>query len=55
MDGCRNRGISCERWAITHDAQLSWATAQINEIRRERDELRLTIEELDDRIVELTT
>ena len=36
MDGCRNRGISCERWAVTHDAQLSWATTQINEIRRER-------------------
>ena len=55
MNGCRNRGISCERWAVTHDAQLSWATTQINEIRRKRDELRRTIEELDDRIVELTT
>ena len=55
MDGCRNRGISCERWAVTHDAQLSWATTQINKIRRERDKLRRIIEELDDRIVELTT
>lgn len=55
MDGCKNRGISCERWVIKHDAQLSWATNQINEVRREREELRQTIEELNNRIVELTT
>ena len=55
MNGCRNREISCERWAITHYAQLTWDTTQINEIRRERDELRRTIEELDDGKVELTT
>ena len=42
----KQRGISCERWAIKHDAQLSWNTDKINEGRDERAAMRTTIEEL---------
>ena len=29
-----NRGIQCAKWAITHDAKISWATDKINKARR---------------------
>ena len=46
---CRSWGISCEKWANSHEAKLKWAKA-----RTERDELRAKIEELNNALTELT-
>ena len=54
INSCRSRELSCEKWATTHEAQLTWAKDKVNEAWEERDELRATIEELSDRITELT-
>ena len=50
-----NRGIKCEKWAITHDAKISWATDKINKARSERKAMRATIEELAEQVKQLTT
>ena len=39
-----NRGISCEKRAIEHNAQISLATEKICEGRDEREEMKATIE-----------
>ena len=49
-----NRGIKCKRWAITHDAKISWATEKIQEARNEREEMKATIEELTEQLKQLT-
>ena len=38
-----NRGIRCEKWGLTHDAQISWTTQKLEEVRNEREVMRTTI------------
>lgn len=45
-----NLGIKCKKWAITHDAKISWATEKIQEARNEREE----IEDLTEQLKQLT-
>ena len=45
-----SRGIRCEKWVLTHDAQISWATQKLEEARNERDAMRTTIEELSEQV-----
>ena len=55
VESCRFTGMSCERWTLKHETQLTWAMDKINEARREQDELLIKVEELNERVVELTT
>ena len=50
-----NRGIQCEKWGITHEAKISWATQKIEEARNERKAMKATIEELTEQVKQLTT
>ena len=50
-----NRGVRCEKWGITHEAQISWALQKLEEVRSERDNLRTTIEELTEQVNQLST
>ena len=50
-----NRGILCEKWGITHDAQISWATQKIEEARSEREMMKATIQELSEQVKQLTS
>ena len=50
-----NRGIRCEKWGLTHDAQISWAMQKLEEARNERDAMRTTIEELSEQVKQLST
>ena len=31
-----NRGVRCEKWGITHEAQISWALQKLEEARLEK-------------------
>ena len=50
-----NRGICCEKWGITHEAQISWVTMKIEEARNEREAMKTTIEELFEQVKQLNS